>query len=84
MDGLSVSNPEGNQQMLYPTLTVIDYSVFKITFSIQSHVTDPLPLMNEDCYNFMICNTAKIKKDPSVKIIVTEQPRKVSTAVSLT
>ena len=64
---------------LYPTLAVIDYSVFKITFSIWSHVTNPLPLTNEDRYKYMIRNAMKIKKDPSVKIIVTEQPRKVST-----
>lgn len=64
---------------LYPTLAVVDYSVFEITFSIRSHVTDPLPLTNEDRYKYMICNAAKIKKDPSVKIIVTELPRKVST-----
>ena len=64
---------------LYPTLAVIDYTVFEITFSIQSHVTDPLPLKNENRYKFMIRNAMNIKKDPSVKIIVTEQPRKVST-----
>ena len=64
---------------LYPTLTVIDYAVFKITFSIRSHVTNPLPLTNENCYKFMIRNAMKIKKDPSVKIIVTEQPCNIST-----
>ena len=64
---------------LYPTLAVIDYSVFEITLSIRSHVTDPLPLTNEDHYKYMIRNAVKIKKDPSVKIIVTEQPCKVST-----
>ena len=64
---------------LYPTLAVINYAVFEITFSIRSHVTDPLPLTNENRYKFMIRNAMKIKKDPSVKIIVTEQPCKVST-----
>ncbi|TFK35642.1 hypothetical protein BDQ12DRAFT_611582, partial [Crucibulum laeve] len=57
---------------LYPKLPTVNFTFFEATFTIPRLVTNPLPLATPTDYEFLLKNACKMKSDPSVKIIITE------------
>ncbi|SJL12746.1 uncharacterized protein ARMOST_16177 [Armillaria ostoyae] len=63
--------------------TKLDFDDYNITFTIQCHSTNPLPLANAEDLNILVTRALKMKADPTTKVLVEGKPKQKQPKVSL-